>query len=232
MENYYDEILDDIENAVRDGNYEEAMFMIRKELQMPYIPADVEQKLQKFRRDLLYLMSDRRKSREVPTEVLLKRLQEDPQSQLSAAAGLCSRNLRECIEEISEYLASDPCTEAAALLVEALHNQEIGDEFTWVKDGVEYSFWPDAVIPPAESEGLREALDDLKAWLENDHPDLYEMCRRTAIHDAYVFLPLSYEKEEGRELALQVLENVSSMMDDGRTYQEVLGRESAKKYMS
>ena len=49
MTNYYDEILTEIENLIKEGKYDDANFLVQKELNMPYIPIDVEQKLKSFK---------------------------------------------------------------------------------------------------------------------------------------------------------------------------------------
>ena len=221
MTNYYDEILTEIENLIKEGKYGDANFLVQKELNMPYIPVDVEQKLNSFKRELNYHLSDEKEIREDSLDSLLRKLKGKPKSQLAAASVLVTRNLRECLVEIKDYLSKDPCPEAAALLIEGLAEQEISDEFTLIKNGVEYTFWSDDIIPVHKSEGFLKAQSYLKDWLENDHPDFYEMAKTLLIHEVYVFLPLSYEEDEAEELALTMLKQVSDMMDEGEIYQKV-----------
>ena len=40
------------------------------------------------------------------------------------------------------------------------------------------------------------------------------MCRQMLIHDAYLFLPLSYDQGEGQEFAYQTVKQVADMMGD------------------
>lgn len=221
MTNYYDEILTEIENLIKEGKYGDANFLVQKELNMPYIPIDVEQKLKSFKRELNYHLSDEKEIREDSLDSLLRKLKGKPKSQLAAASILVTRNLRECLIEIKDYLSKDPCPEAAALLIEGLAEQEISDEFTLIKNGVEYTFWSDDIIPVHKSEGFLKAQSYLKDWLENDHPDFYEMAKTLLIHEVYVFLPLSYDEDEAEDLALAMLKQVSDMMDEGEIYQKV-----------
>ncbi len=222
MDNYYDEILAEIEEAAESGRYDEAMLMINKELRMPYVPPQTESRLNEMKRDLKWKMADQRQMKEDSLSSLLAGLKGDPKHQLISASKLTGRNLRDCIEEIRSYLAGNPVPEAAALLIEALGEQQVGEEFVYMKDGLEYTFWGDSVIPVAESEGFNAAAEYLSSWLLNKHPDIHEMCRTLLIHEAYVFLPLSYESEEAEELALDIVRQVSEMMDDGELYREVL----------
>ena len=221
MSDYYSEILSEIDSLIDDGEPEAAMAAIRRELRMPYIPADIEPQLKQRLRDLTYLLSEKKETSEPPLEKILQGLRGKEAEQLAAAARLASRNLRDCLPEIQDYLASDPCPEASAMILESIAEQEIRDEFVMVRGGVEYTFFGDSMTPVAQSAGFLRADRYLKEWLENDHPDFYSMARTLLIHEAYMFLPLSYEEDEAKELALEMLEKVSAMMDDGCLYEEI-----------
>ena len=206
------------------GKNEEASVKVDQELKMPYIPPDVEPKLRKMRRELNYRLSEKKGTHEVSTDVLLDRLHGNPEEQLGAAAALSERNLREYVSEINDWLGNDPQQEAAALIVEAIAEQEIGDEFVWKRDGVEYTFWGDSVVPVAKSEGFQKADHLLYEWFGNDNPDLYEMARTLLIHEVYLFLPLSYDKDEAQDLAYEMAENVCQLMGNEEALQEIRKR--------
>ncbi len=223
MSGYYDEVLEQISKAIQDGNLDDASYLLRQEKSMPYIPEDVEPKLNQLARDLSYAKSERVQDHEDSLDNLLNKLKGKPQSQLSAAEHLSDRNLRVCIDQIREYLGKDPLPEAAALLIEAIAEQEIGEEFILVRNGLEYTFWGDAVTPIAKSTGFLNAMKKLESWF-NKEPDMQEMARTLVIHEAYLYLPLSYENDEAEPLALKVAEQVSSMMDDGKSFQTIQKR--------
>ncbi len=217
MEDYYREILDEIDSLMKEDRLQQAFSLLEKELEMPYIPPEAEEKMQKMRKDLIYRMAEDREQYELSLDALLKRLKGKPQTQLAAAAALSERNLRSCYLEINDWLSKDPQPEAAALIIEAIAEQEINEEFTLMKNGVEYTFWGTDVIPVAHSKGFHKAMKLLEEWIGSDHPDLFEMCRTVLIHEVYLFLPLSYDEQEGEELALSVLDQVSALMDEGET---------------
>ena len=220
---YYEEILEEIEEKIRQKKYEEALAAVNHELGMPYVPSDFEKSLRKYKKDLAFLMSEKEKPRELSADQLLGLLESGkPEAQLAAVSGLAKRDLREFVPEIQKWLEDKPYPEAAAYLVDAIAVQRIGDDFTWNKNGVEYDFFGDGLTPVAESGGVRKAVHLLQTWLENDYPDLYEMTKMVLSHEAYMFLPLSYDEEEGEALALEVVKQVSDMMDAGEVYQKVL----------
>lgn len=213
MASYYDEIVEEIQDLMDENKNEEAMQMVKKELSMPYIPSDVEPQLKKLKRELDYRCSLDRQRTEISSDALLEKLHGKEAEQLSAAAALSSRNLREFLPEIQNWLEDNPFPEAAALMIEAIAEQDIKDDFTLRTNDVEYDFYGDSVTPVAESEGFLEADKLLYDWLGMKHPDLYEMARTLLIHEVYMFLPLSYEKEEAVDLALDVCEQVCTLMD-------------------
>jgi hypothetical protein len=224
MGNYYDEVLEEIRGLLKEGKTTEAKVICDRELSMPYIPPETEKELRKLKKDISYAASEKAGTKVDAPDTILERLKGDAQSQLSAAAAVGSLNLNQYLDEIHAYLEGNPFPEAAALIIEAIAEQEIGDEFTYHKDGAEYDFWGDAVTPAAEGAGFRRALKDLQEWLANENPDLYEMAKTLLVHEVYMFLPLSYEEEEGDMLAEAMLKQVSEMMDDGAVYAEVMER--------
>ena len=131
------------------------------------------------------------------------------------------KNLRLCIDEIRYYLEKDPFPEAAALLVEAIAEQEINDDFTWIKNGVEFNFYGDSVTPVLKSEGFLQALQLLNDYVSS-YPSVLDVARKILIHEAMMNLPLSYEADEANILARTVIEQACDMLQDDETKQEIL----------
>lgn len=211
MENYYDEIVKEIQDLIDSEKYEEAMFLLKKEFSMPYIPQDVEDKLTEMLKTVRYALANQSKATEETLDALLDDLQGNAQQQLAACSKISNHNLRDCIEEIQNYLKEEPYPEAAALLVEAIAEQEIQEEFVWNKDGVEYTFYGDSVTPCAKSKGFLCAISYLQKWFAKNL-DMYEMSKTLLIHEVFMFLPLSYDESEGKDLAFDVFEQICQMM--------------------
>ena len=219
---YYAELLEEIQNDIEKKKYKEANDLVTKELEMPYIPTEVEKKLRQYKRDLRFYLSEKQGRYELSLDSLLERLYDRSEIQLATVVQLTKKNLNECVPEIQDWLKKDPYPEAAAFMIEAIAEQQIGDEFEYTRDGMTFQFFGDGLTPVSESEGLLKAISLLQAWLENDHPDFYEMAKTLLVHKVYMFLPLSYELEDGEELALSVLKEVSELMDEGVIYNEVV----------
>ena len=89
MENYYQEILREIQDAMYQKDYEEAWFLLKRELEMPYIPLDVEAKLKEMAREVKRERSEQKETGEPSLDTLLHQLKGKPKSQLAAAGMLC-----------------------------------------------------------------------------------------------------------------------------------------------
>lgn len=209
---YYDEILEEIRTCLAEGNLEDAEYLLRKELSMPYIPADTESELKKLAGVLRYRKGDRSRKTEKTMDELLQGLRGKEKTQLISAYELMNRNLRSCTEELKSYLEKDPCPEAACLLVDALAEQAVEEEFVWNKNGVEYTFWADEVIPIEKTDGFSEGISYLEKTLEKD-PVRLEMAKSVFIHHAYLILPLNFEIGEGSAVAEQSIREVDELMN-------------------
>ena len=85
---YYEEIITEIRNAIEEHRYEDAKFLLKRELSMPYIPEDAEAQFHALQKDLRYACEDSQGPEEEPLEVLLSMLKGKPEAQLAAASGV------------------------------------------------------------------------------------------------------------------------------------------------
>ena len=101
--NYYDEILDRINELIEKGDKDNAVRMIKNELDMPYVPRDLEEKLS----ELLRKLDDEEHKRPyVSDEQIESFLFKDEQHQLLAVSALDKKNLRNEIPLCKRFLAS------------------------------------------------------------------------------------------------------------------------------
>lgn len=226
MDNWYEEIITEIRQLIEQKQYEQASALVTKELSMPYIPSDIEKQLQQLQKDIRYGKSENRVVQESSLDQILMDLYGDASRQLAAVNALMGRNLRQLTDEIQAYFNSDPFPQAQALLINAIASQQIEEEFTVIKDGLEYTFDGDCVVPVDQCEGFVTARQYMQEWLGNKYPSVYELAMKVLVSAIYMNLPLTYEKEEGRDLAYECACQVADLLQD-----EVL-QEQLKQYAS
>ena len=221
MNKEYLEVLEKIKSLVNDKKYMEADFILNDELLQPYIPKDVEEKLLELKKDIKYYLSESMRTKEVSEDKILNMLKGNEKSQLSAANYLCDKDINNYLEEIKDYLSKSPCIEAASLIINRIAEQEIAEEFIYIKNGVEYIFNGDQVIPVQDSEGFKKAFELLNDYVGNDYPYLLELTRPALAHEAYTLLPLSIDDDEVEGLVMNIIKDISNIIDDGKSYEEI-----------
>lgn len=222
MSNYYESVIFNIKNHIENDEIKEAKALLNEELKMPYIPNEYENELQRLNQIVESLLKLNEESKQITITQIEKYLNGNDQEQLQAVAVLLDKNLRSHIDLIQNYLCKNPNKEAASLLIDALIEQNISNEFTYICDGIEFNFIPTYLIKPYESDGFLKADNLLQKWISNDNPTMYELCLQMLIHQTYLYLPLSYEEDEGESLALSIAKKVMELLGEDEFYEQLI----------
>lgn len=197
--NYYEELLATIDELINTKDYKQALSMIEKELSLPYVPSDVENRLKYY----LKVIPKDNDYKQLNEEDIINYLKADQSKQLRAVEALNSLNLRDYIDICNEYLKSDGFINAKVLLIYSLIKQEINEECFMNNEGVEYSFIPKYVMSPEESLGFKKALE----ILEKDYmkePSKLELAKQLLYKECLLALPINYEEDEANNLASKI----------------------------
>ena len=219
--NYYDDILEKIKTTIEKGEIERALFYIDEELSMPYIPMDVEEKLLELQRDCK--ASKTREKLELSEEEIYANLNEKASSlkQLMTANYLNNLNIRDYLELVNDFLKGNGETTAKLLLVNTLMEQDITEEMTINKDGLEISFIPRYIEPIEISDGYESALQFFEENLKQN-PSVLEMATESLGNECFKYLPLSYDSEEGIILAKEIICDIYEALGDLESKEEFM----------
>ena len=177
--NYYDEVLDTLKELYEKKEYLKAQSIIEEELSMPYIPLDFEKELNNIAKDIK--ASVKSKDIILDDEMLEEYLGGDDYRQILAINYLDSMNLRNYLPLINKYLIGNGNRECKCLLISSLIDQEINEEITVNKDGLEISFIPKYAEPIEMTDGYNSALNFIKEVFENENPAFFNMCKEVHI---------------------------------------------------
>lgn len=205
---YYTEILNDLEKLLADEQYDDALFMIRSELRMPYVPPDFKEKLEEMEKRIP--RNDEHTVKVPDEEKIRELLKGDAESQMYAVYSLTNQNLRKHKVLIDDVFSSDILPQAKDILIYALIEQEISEEFTLNKNGLEYRFVPRYCLLPEESDGYQEAVKQLKEIYLHE-PSLYQFAIDLLQEKCFSHLPLSYEAEESGQLVEAITGELAKM---------------------
>ncbi len=195
--NYYEEILNEIEENIDNGQFLEAERLIRNELSVSYIPRDVERKLNEY---LSRIRRDSFEKRSLSDEQIEDYLQKDEIHQLMAVDELNKKNLRNYIDTVQSYLSGDGYLNGKVLLIDSLIRQEINCDFIYNGE----TFNPSKIIVPEKSEGFLSALELIRERFMKD-PSMMAMAEQLLYKEALMALPETLNKEEGIAIADKII---------------------------
>ena len=210
--NYYEECLTKIRHLIETNELKEAEMLLHEELSMPYIPLDFEKELNNIAKDIK--ASVKSKDIILDDEMLEEYLGGDDYRQILAVNYLDSMNLRNYLPLINKYLIGNGNRECKCLLISSLIDQEINEEITVNKDGLEISFIPKYAEPIEMTDGYNSALNFIKEVFENENPAFFNMCKELLIKECFYNLPLAYDEEEGIILGKSVIVYLYECLDD------------------
>lgn len=201
--NYYEETLEKINKHLNNKEVDEALKLIEKELEAPYLPKE-------FNNELIRLYNENRKveSFKLDDDNLEDYLYSTKEKQLIAVDYLNNKNLRDYLDICNKYLCSEGFINAKVLLVDSLIRQEIGEEINMTNNGLEYSFIPKYLLPIEESDGYLSG----KKYLEDIYlkePSKLKMGIDLLYKELILNLPVNLIDEEGLILAKKIEEYIN-----------------------
>lgn len=225
MSNYYNECIEKIEKLIQENKLSEASSIIDEELSMPYIPLDIEAKLL----DLKKFTKPKVQQKMMSDEELESYAERGEIFQLLVVKELKNRNLRQYQDLVQRIFNISESTLVIVSLIEVCIEQQLTDEFKVNRNGLEMFFIPASCVLPQDSEGFEECMNTLKEWLENEDPTLYDLCKQTALKEAYLHLPFEIEIEESQAMAYAVVMYVAEMMENEETVKNMLSEKNASQ---
>lgn len=202
--NYYDEILNKIEELISKEEYSETLKIIEEELNVPYIPREIESKFNSYYEEI------KQKTfiyKSLNDEEIEKYLFMDKEHQLIAVSELDKKNLRDYLDLCNKYLSSKGFKNAKVLLIDSLIRQEINEEVKYVDEGLEYNFIPKYVIEVENSLGFLEAKKVIDDEFMKD-PSMNKLAMDLLYKECLMALPVNLDKDEGDYKAKEIIKYI------------------------
>ena len=201
--NYYDDILNKINELIKNNDINKALSIVEEELRAPYLPKDFNEKLlsiyDNFHKNNTFIMND---------EMIEDFLYSTNEKQLIAVDQLNKKNLREYIGLCNEYLTSKGFINAKVLLVDSLIRQEIGEEIKMDKDGLLFEFIPKYQLPIEESDGYLSGKKYLNDYYLKE-PSKAKIALDLLYKEMIMNLPINMNEEEGIEIAIKIIDYIN-----------------------
>ncbi len=213
--NYYDEIISEIKELIKDRNLEEALEKVKVELGMPYIPMNAEKELRSLYKEIISEINTNTKTQRVipdDEELCEDLFSTNLDEAMGAVQILRKLNLKDYYELIGKYLKTPIYDEVASLLVYMLIEDKCAEKFVVLKDGLEITFIPNMCQLPEEVESTAYGMKYLEEIIEKD-PTILKMCKDMLHLKILMNLPSSYDLDEMKILTQAIVVQVYQAMD-------------------
>ncbi len=213
MGNYYDILVENINQALKANDYGLVKQLIDDELNMPYVPLEVEKKLKALKERLPH-KDEALKTINVDYEMIALLLKGSVQQQVQAIEYLDDLNIRVYLPLIKDYLINDNLAIIKCYLIAICIRQQINEELAIEKDGLSYQVIPSALQLPEQSDGYSLCQKRLEDMMINDDPSLLNMTLDVLHQLAYLKLPDEYDIDEIEVLTYSILRYVLKAMNN------------------
>ena len=206
MNGIYQDILNEIQTLITSGEVKQARSRILEELNMPYVPHDVENELNKLLNGVglpeakKVLLSDEQLEQWL--------LGNNPQRQVAALNQLQNSNLRNYTALIQQAFDTQCDLAMQSLLISMMIEQQINESFHVERNGFAIEFVPAVIEYPLECEGVIQAVEQLREWYENENPSFLNLCLDVLAKECYLMLPMSVDETDSLALCLAVIQYV------------------------
>lgn len=230
MNPYYQSLLNDIESMIQEGRFADALRIVTEELSMPYVERDALEELRGRQADCMAHVDVVSKHKEFDLDALIR----GSEAQKEKAVSLLKQmNLRLMEREVQTLLDSDLVDEFKGELIEALMEQKIDTPYHVVKDGLDVTFVPGAIIKADEDPSIVEARRLFETWFSNDDPAFCNFCNRLLDQEIYETRPFDFSDLDALPLAKSIVRLVYEAMgqnDELLRFEQANGLEQVENY--
>ncbi len=203
--NYYDELIQNINKLIEIKDYDKAKSIILSELDIAYVPRDIEEKLQEY---LEIINENTYQLKTLSDEEIETYLYKDEQAQLIAVNELDKRNIRNYIDICDKYLKSKGFKNAKVLLIDSLIKQAIDYQFEYCDEDKIYKFNPKDLNIPEMTDGFIEASNIINEKYMKE-PSMAKIAMDLLYKECLLYLPKQASKNEGIICANKIIKYIN-----------------------
>ncbi|MBR0385653.1 MAG: DUF3196 family protein [Erysipelotrichaceae bacterium] len=194
-DNYYQRIISEIEKAISEQDYGRAEQLLKEEMRMPYIPSDVQKKLEKLQKELSAATVKERQLPLLDDAQLAEKLRGSEEERYLALDSLARSNIRAHLKVIQDYLADDDADRLmVSLLLEQCMLQQVANPLTYRENGQTITVIPAQLRAPLDYEILQQSWKHLAELFENHNPSFLQQCQQVLVQYGYRHYPSAYEE--------------------------------------
>ncbi len=226
MNNFYENLLSEIQKVMQDSDYELALKMIEDELKLPYVPQSVEEQLLLFQKECISQHKSLHHNTKYHVDDIASLLKSDVAKQFMAVELLRKSNIRNHMEEIEEYFNQNPDWMVRAFILECLIDQQVYEELHFQLDGMEITCIPSYLEKPVDQDAFAYFVNTFDSYFGNDNPNFVHLCMQSVVKEMYLRLPFMISEEEYDSVVFEVLKYVYHAMQEEEQFIAFISKKS------
>ena len=219
-ENYYTSLIGNIEKLIDQQQFQQAFDLINEELSMPYVPMDVEEKLNDLLLDVIPFVSKPKQEKIMTMEEIRLALKGNDENAYNALKCLMQVNIRHYLAVVGDALLDENINHMIkALLIELLKQQQVDHLFTVNEPQKSYQINPYYLPEALEQENII-LINDLLTKRINDNPSMLQMCQQTLVSVVYQKYPDLIQPDDVINITDSIVRYVFKAFDDTEGWQK------------
>ncbi len=224
-ENFYDELLREIRQAIQSQDYPKAQSLINEELSMPYSPQRVLDQLAVFQQEIEAKQDHSETLKVLTAEQIEEYLYSDEERALKAVNYLRKSNCRQYLEVFETALKDETLDHyLRVILLEVLKEQGVNQTFEFAKADKQLIINPVTLPEISQQENL-PAVEKLIHQLTDKNPSFQAQCDATLACILYGLYPELIQKEDVEKVAYSAIRYVYNAYGQNEQWQKI-----ARKY--
>ncbi len=218
-ENFYDELLKDIQEAIESQDYAKAASLINEELSMPYSPQRVLDQLAVFQQKIEEKQDHSKTLKVLTVEQIEEYLRSDNERALEAVNYLRQTNCRQYLEVFETALKDETLDHyLRVLLLEVLIEQGVNQTFEFTKADKQLTVNP-ATLPEVSQQENLPAVVDLIHQRTSKNPSFQGQCDSVLAYLLYAIYPELIKHDDIEKVAYSVIRYVYNAYGQNEQWQ-------------
>ncbi|WP_339022425.1 DUF3196 family protein [Spiroplasma endosymbiont of Crioceris asparagi] len=217
--NYYEEILEEIEELISEAKFDEALDLLNVELKMPYIPKDIEVKMMKLFKEVAILKQEKI-SQELKSNWSLEKVnkiindQKKVDLHVIAFSKLRDFNAKKILDSLITYLKNyNNPDEAKTFLFLVLAEQELDHVFEFKKANTTFKLNPKNIDINKYNEKNKIVKKLIEEALQHKEPVLASLSLQLFNQFTFCLFPEEIDEADASNIAFKVIKECAKMMN-------------------
>ena len=220
MNDFYRDLLSNINDLINKKQYQKALNLIDEELNMPFVPQQIEDRLVSFKEEILPHLENETKQQFLSNQQLYQYLTSTDAKCYKALQFLKQANVRNYLPIVESILADSSVNHLIkSLLFEILIDQRVDKEIVFVSHNKSQKINPISTDKVLQQESFNLVNKKLEAFVKNN-PSFLNQCQLVLVNALYDLYPDMLSESEVDIYCLSIIRYVFKAYGDIEQWQQ------------